>query len=146
VTEKAAKRWGLKVLQPGIEVTIRGFNDYKTYRSKTVELNLSIDGNIKTISALTVPNIYCSKIEQADLIKQCFESKGYQLADRDFNKTRDTDILIGTDNLHIFPYSIGLFGETACFLNTCLGVVPVGRTAEMVNQLEELSVHEADDL
>ena len=138
------------VLESGIELTVNGINDRKTYQSKLVQMKVKIGDNEFLLEFLTLPqiDIVLDLPGLSEIVKD-FSGKGYQLADKDLkfcgNRISDINLILGTDAGHCFTDRTVHFGKSSTFIETEFGIVLVGNISKMLNDLKLLPVNKNQD-
>jgi hypothetical protein len=141
-----ARRLDLFIVEPRLDIKVHGFNVAKTYASKSVTIDVIVENKLVTVRALTIPKIRTNEYNsQLALVKAEFEARGHKMADEYFDSCipRDIDILIGVDNATVLPFTQVFYGTgngtvQSIYLNTPLGVVPIGFCTDILYNLPQI--------
>ena len=138
-----AKECKFEVLNSGINLTIRGFNGNKQLVTDVVNVGLQVSDQKLFIPAVCVPNITSIvTCENVSKIAQSLQNKGYKVADSYLltDPKKKLDMIIGVDSFHLLEIGSCKFGENppSCMLNSQFGVMPVGNSSKLCENINNL--------
>ena len=113
ITERAFTTLGCKIIDPKVKVNISGFNETKSFITKTVEIQFHVSAGIeRTFVAVVVPEIRArlGKNSHIEEIKDGFGEHGIVLADSGLGDDGIIDVLLGAKNARILPVQSCGFG------------------------------------
>ena len=145
VSERLTKSGNFKVICNDVELTVNGFNGSKAYKTRIVQLPVSLTTGVVDVFAMVVPSINI-KLSLPGLGKviHAFNEKGYSFADAFLNQTsgeiNDIDVLLGSDSSHCLLGKDIIFGhnDPSVFIDTSHGIMLAGNLERLLNNMEFL--------
>ena len=137
----------LPILNSDIAITIDGFNNAKTIKTKLVRVPLVIGGVESSIEAISIDKIRTKfEVNRINTVVNHFIYKGYKIADNwlinDFTgRVSNIGIVLGSGDDHLIPMCTEIFGKTdskSTYLSTNIGVVFSGNIDRMISNLPYL--------
>lgn len=149
VTEKLAKKHNLQSTIENLSITIQGFNGPKIYKTREVELLLSLKNSSHNIRAIVVPNIKTKfSISCLPGIISNFKAKNYSLADSLLTSSSETvdniSMIVGTEASHVLRETQRSLGREnpSVFSETDEGVLIFGNSSKLSENLQYLGKRE----
>lgn len=143
ISEAACDKLKPEIVNPNLKIKITGFNESKTYETKVVQLNLNLNGKVRSFKAVVVPSINTHVSADLRLIVRKFSEAKVELADKFLGGGDDgtIDILLGVDGAHVIPVHSCSFGSPdslSSSYHTCLGVMLAGSVENLKSNLDYL--------
>ena len=145
ICESLADSLKLKVIDEDIFLNVNGINSTQSYRSKLVNVPLSLNGKIHNVEALCIPSINVDlKIDGLGKVVSEFTSRGYELADSFLTNRSSTidniQFILGTKGGYCLPERETSFGidNFSVFSYTSCGVLLRGDIEQMLRDIDHL--------
>ena len=145
ISENALQRINFKVVQPKVNLTIKGFNAPQRYESKLIEVKGKL-GNCKvvhTMQFLVIPKIGMNlELKGLGNIINAFKEKDYNLADSYFNSKsthiNNLDIVLGAEHAVLVSGEDKPFGLRSLFIQSKVGVLLLGNVKDLLIDIPKL--------
>ena len=143
VEESSLSKIVYKIIKNNVNLTIKGINDVKRYRTKLIETAIAFGSKSFKVQLLVVPSIDITlEIPNLHVAVQHFAELGFDLADARLNSesTRldDIGILLGSNASYCFEGRTIKFGNSSAYIDTKNGVMLLGRVSDMVSDFSSL--------
>ena len=132
ITTELASTLKCKILSDGQDVEVNGFNASRKYKTRIVEVNLSMSDKNYTVPAVCVPCIDVNiSIPNISKLAQAFQNRGFAIADVQLSSSdsiSDVKFVLGTMSAHCLLISTRLLGDEdpVAYLDSPMGVLFTG--------------------
>ena len=133
------------VLNNNVDLTVKGINGPKIYKSKHVKISIQLGSETVDIEALTLPSIDINlNLKGLPEIVHTFSNCNYNMADKHLYDNNgivnNIDLVLGANSSYLFDEKRVLFGaeNKSLFYDTQIGVMLLGSVAQYVSDLSYL--------
>ncbi|XP_068202978.1 uncharacterized protein [Palaemon carinicauda] len=151
VSERLANFGKFKVICNDVDSTVNGFNGPKVYKTRIVQLPITLTTGVVEIFAMVVPsiNIKLSLPGLGKVIK-AFKDRGYSFADSFLDpkssEISDIDVLLGSDSSHCLLGKDVVFGnnDPSVYIDTLHGIMLTGNLDRLINNVDYLQTRDSN--
>ena len=146
ISEKLVSKIKSKVINNNVNATILGFNSSRSFKTRTVEFDVTLGSLDTKLVAVVVPEISLQvHAERLSEIKNAFNDKNIELADKHINDSQCIEILLGADNAYVLPVQSCRFGsvDAPSLVYYCAaGVMLMGSSVNLAQNVPHLGLLE----
>ncbi|XP_068218540.1 uncharacterized protein [Palaemon carinicauda] len=148
VSQKLADTYDFETIRNNVNLTIHGFNGVKTYRSKVVQVPITLGNGRYKIPAMVIPEIKIKlNLPMLGTAVKGFLDKGFSFADgglhSNIREVKDIEFLLGSDAAYCIPSKDVLFGKgtLSVYVDSPMGVMLVGNVQRLIDNIDFLPCH-----
>lgn len=153
IAERCLTGCNYKIIEDYVDLTIKGINQNRNYKSKLVKLSLQFGDIVEEIEAMTLPSInICLNLPGLSKVAAAFHRKGYPLADELLLSKGDcinqVDLILGACAAYCFAGTTDRFGKEnkSVFSITQFGVMIQGKIPQLISDIEYLPNYKCNAL
>ena len=150
VSERLASELQLKTVKDNVDLSVKGINVLKRYKTRSVEVNLNVGGIQHTINALCLPEIDINlNLPNLSIVIKEFTDRGYDLVDDNLvgkDKIDNIEFILGVKSAFCLPESEIVFGKEgkSVYSSTPAGILLKGDIDQLIGDLPFLPL--SDDI
>ena len=153
IAERCQTGCNYKIIEDNVDLTIKGINQCRNYKLKSVKVSLQFGNIVEEIEAMTLPSInICLNLPGLSKVAAAFQKKGYPLPDELLLSRGDcinqVDLILGAGAACCFAGTTNRFGKEnkSVFSTTQFGVMIQGKIPQLISDIAYLPNYESKTL
>ena len=145
ISESHLKNFDHSIVKNHVNLTIKGINETKTFRSKLVKTEIKFGEKICSLELLMVPSIDINLgLPLLSPVVEAFKDKNIALADKLLTpRSKYLDnfgLLLGANAAFCFEGQTLKFGNNSAYLETKFGALLLGSLGDMLSDMDHLNI------